>query len=706
MKSKRVMVLLAATVMAVSMLAIAGVAGAQVAEPVSTPSETADNTWMTNGVVYSMIRSGDYIYVGGKFTRARSAVSGGKSFTATNIARFDADTGVGDPTWTPDVTGSDTATTVYALAAAGGNIWVGGHFNAVDGVARRNLAAVSEDTGAVDPNIDPLVGSGTNTSNRVRDLMASETVPEKVYVGGTFATIDGQSRSNLGAVSLDGDLDPAWRPKTQGAVHTLAYSCDKATVFAGGAFKSAAGSTSSFSPRHFLARFDASNGALDPWAVPADSLANDETAADIAVACERQRLVVAFRGPNWNRAIRLDNGDTGSVVWARKSGGEAQTVSMLGPDKAIFGGHFGQWDNVKVAGIALINLSDGSVDLSWKPALTAAGTGFVSIWETFVDDNHVYIGGLFNSVEGVPRTHLARFSWDVPDTSSPTVSAVSPANGATDAPVDADVEATFSEAMDQGSVQSPGNFTLTKDSDGSSVSATVTYDPATRKATLNPDAPLDPQSSYTATIKGGTDGVKDSSANPLASDEAWSFTTTLPCTISGTPNGETIMGTSGDDVICAGAGNDTVQALEGNDTIKGEGGADQLHGGPGNDRLEGGAGADTASFTASVDPIVASLLAGTATGEGSDTFSEVENVIGSSLADTLEGSAANNTLNGGSGADNIVGLEGADTLKGVGGNDTLDSQDGVEGNDTVDGGAGTDTCTTDATELSILSCEQ
>jgi Ca2+-binding RTX toxin-like protein len=702
---RRLAVLLAATAMVVSMIAVAGMAWAQEAEPTPIPSETPDNTWMTNGVVYSTIRSGDYIYVGGKFTRARSAVSGGKSFAATNLARFDADTGVGDPTWTPDVTGADTATTVYALAAAGGNIWVGGHFNAVDGVARRNLAAVSEDTGAVDPGVDLPVGS-TNTSNRVRDLMVSETVPQKVYVGGTFSTIDGQGRPNLGAVNLNGELDPAWRPKTQGAVHTLEYSCDRATVFAGGAFKSAADSTSSFATRYFLARFDASNGALHPWAVPVESLANDEVASDIAVACERQRLAVAYRGPNWNRAIRLDNGDTGSVVWAKKSGGESHTVTMLGPDKAVFGGHFGQWDGVKVAGIALINLSDGSVDLSWNPTLEAGGTGFITIWETLVDENHLYIGGLFNKVEGLPRTHLARFSWPVPDTTSPTISSVFPADGVTDAAVNTNVEATFSEEMDEASVESPGNFALTKDSDGSSVAASVDYDPATNKATLDPDVTLDAQATYTATVKGGTDGVKDSAGNALANDEMWTFTTTLPCTISGTSGAETITGTSGDDVICAGAGNDTVQALEGNDTIKGEGGADQLHGGIGDDRLEGGAGTDTANFTASVAPIDASLEAGTATGEGSDTFSEVENLTGSNLADTLlEGSEANNTLNGLGGNDNIVGLGGADTLKGGGGPDTLNSQDGVEGNDAVDGGTGTDTCQTDATELSILNCE-
>ena len=47
-----------------------------------------------------------------------------------------------------------------------------------------------------------------------------------------------------------------------------------------------------------------------------------------------------------------------------------------------------------------------------------------------------------------------------------------------------------------------------------------------------------------------------------------------------------------------------------------------------------------------------------------------------------------------------------DILKGAGANDTLDSLDGVEGNDTLDGGTGTDLCTTDATEKSIVKCEQ
>src|SRR5215213_8709096 len=86
--NRRVMILFIGAIMAVGILATAGMAWAQADPPLN---ETPDDTWMTNGVVNSVIRSGDFIYVGGKFTKVRSAVTGGQSFAATNLARFDAD---------------------------------------------------------------------------------------------------------------------------------------------------------------------------------------------------------------------------------------------------------------------------------------------------------------------------------------------------------------------------------------------------------------------------------------------------------------------------------------------------------------------------------------------------------------------------------------------------------------------------------------
>jgi hypothetical protein len=422
--NKRVGVLLAAVAMAAVLLAFAGIAWAEEESALSissspTINSTPDDTWMTNGIVYSVIRSGNYIYVGGKFTRVRSEVSGGQSFAATNLARFDADTGAGDPTWTPDVTGADmTTTTVYALAASNGKIFVGGKFGAVNGIPRRNLAAVSPDTGAVDPTIDPVVGTEASI---VRAMIASGT---KVYIGGAFGTVQDDTgtkgRNNLAAIDpLTGNVDLTWKPRADKIVWSLAFSCDGSEVFAGGKFLNAAGSDGVFSARMVIARFDATSGSLHRWAIPASTFESVDpgfVASDMAVTCER--ITSGFLGhPNWVRSFRLDNGETGSMAWGYRTGGDVQAVTMLGPDKVIIGGHF-KWvkDRVPRTRIAMVNLSDGSADRSWNPAITGEdGARAIGPWDLLVDENHLYVGGGFHEVRTgtsvINQTYFARFTF-------------------------------------------------------------------------------------------------------------------------------------------------------------------------------------------------------------------------------------------------------------------------------------------------------
>ena len=319
------------------------------------------------------------------------------------------------------------------------------------------------------------------------------------------------------------------------------------------------------------------------------------------------------------------------------------------------------------------------------------------------------------------------------DTTAPTVNGTSPVNDAAGVAPTANTSATFSEDMDR-STLTTGTFTLTKQGSASPLVATVSYDGANRKATLEPASDLEANTSYTARVTGGSGGAKDLAGNALTQDHVWTFTTVAPpagtCTITGTPNAETISGTSSDDVICAGGGNDILKGLGGNDTIKGEAGNDKLFGEAGDDTLDGGTGTnDTANFSGSLATVTASLVANTATGEGSDALSGVESLVGSPKNDALMGSEANNTISGGGGADTLDGSGGADKLTGGGGNDTehggfgndsmvgsggadnlfgdenddtVNSMDGVNGNDSLDGGAGTDTKVTDATEKSMV----
>jgi hypothetical protein len=117
---------------------------------------------------------------------------------------------------------------------------------------------------------------------------------------------------------------------------------------------------------------------------------------------------------------------------------------------------------------------------------------------------------------------------DCHDTTAPTLISVAPTDGANTVALDANVEATFSEAMDASRI-TDATFTLTLGGSGATpVAAAVSYDPTTNKATLNPNVALQAGKIYSAKVKGGSVGVKDSAGNPLAADKVWSFTTLPP----------------------------------------------------------------------------------------------------------------------------------------------------------------------------------
>jgi len=127
------------------------------------------------------------------------------------------------------------------------------------------------------------------------------------------------------------------------------------------------------------------------------------------------------------------------------------------------------------------------------------------------------------------------------------------------------------------------------------------------------------------------------------------------------------------------------------DILKGDDGANILIGGAGADDMDGGNGNDTVSYAnALAIGVIASLtLAGDFTvgpavvqaGDAlGDTFNNsIENLTGSSFADTLIGNSSANTLSGGNGDDILEGMAGGDSLIGGAGNNTASYQHAIGG---------------------------
>ena len=163
--------------------------------------------------------------------------------------------------------------------------------------------------------------------------------------------------------------------------------------------------------------------------------------------------------------------------------------------------------------------------------------------------------------------------------------------------------------------------------------------------------------------------------------------TTAPLT--GGPGNDRIDGTAQDDAIAGLGGDDRLFGRAGDDRIEGGAGNDWLWGGAGADALIGGAGRDVARYEG--DGAVRADLMNAAGNTGAargDTYSGIEDLVGSAANDVLRGDMGGNKLWGGAGNDALVGRGGDDVLVGGDGNDTLI---GGAGADVLNGGEGFDT---------------
>ena len=149
---------------------------------------------------------------------------------------------------------------------------------------------------------------------------------------------------------------------------------------------------------------------------------------------------------------------------------------------------------------------------------------------------------------------------------------------------------------------------------------------------------------------GGNHGIKaDLSTGQIV--DGWGDTDTVT-------NIQYVAGTKFADVLTGGAGDDTLEGIAGKDSFNGGGGTNMLvfwH-----NQSYGGTGA-------TVD-----LSASKVTNDGFgnvETATNIQNLSGSDLDDTLKGSTVANYLQGNGGSD---------TLDGLGGNDTLEGNDGAD----------------------------
>lgn len=155
-----------------------------------------------------------------------------------------------------------------------------------------------------------------------------------------------------------------------------------------------------------------------------------------------------------------------------------------------------------------------------------AGTNTATFTPTSALSNNTgYTVTVTTGVKDVAGNALAAQSTStfttVADTTAPTILSTSPPNNATNVAVGSAVTITFSEAMDQTTINGT-NIKLQVTTGGAAVAGTVSYNTTSHVATFTPTAALTANTNYTATV---TTGVKDAAGNALAVNATFAFTT-------------------------------------------------------------------------------------------------------------------------------------------------------------------------------------
>lgn len=182
-------------------------------------------------------------------------------------------------------------------------------------------------------------------------------------------------------------------------------------------------------------------------------------------------------------------------------------------------------------------LKQGTVPIAGAVSYTGTTATFTPT--VALAPNALHTATLTTASKNVAGTSLSKdVTWNfttggLPDTSLPTVTLTDPANNATGIALNKAAVVTFSETMDQATINS---VTFTVKQGSTSIAGTVTKSATT--ATFTPTSNLEYSKMYTATI---STGVKDVAGNALATNYAFSFTTgvapdiTVPTVLSTDP---------------------------------------------------------------------------------------------------------------------------------------------------------------------------
>lgn len=366
-------------------------------------------------------------------------------------------------TWFPDLdagTYTGLSQGPWTVTGSGGYVLYGGEFTTVNGVRQQGLARFA--TSDIAPDKDGPRATGTDFQPT-----AVETAPGTVQI----------------SWPANWDRDNA----------RLTY-----TVLQDGVAYPSQTATSSF------------------WSRPTLSY----TATNVAAGSHTYTVRAADPFGNTVTSLPVTTNQSVPTLTSRSPGGGVSGVAVTAPTKVTF--------SEAVTGVSTTSFTlkrSGTAVPATVVYDSASRTATLTPTAPLTSDStHTVL--LTSAIKSTSGGSLVPQSWNYITGPAPLVTGSTPANGATDVPVSSGsgpttVTATFSEPVTGLPTTAAASTSFTLKLGTTNVASKVTYDAATRTATLVADAPLATDKKYTAAL---TASVKDVGGNPIAA-RSWTFTT-------------------------------------------------------------------------------------------------------------------------------------------------------------------------------------
>jgi hypothetical protein len=325
-----------------------------------------------NHLVRVLLIHENKIYLGGDFTTLSGQLR-------NHLAAVDTFGNI--TSWNP---GANSIVTT--MAAYGNTIYSGGAFTTAGGTTRNYFAAFD----TVNGNVTSLNPNPNNTINSI--AINGNTL----ILGGDFTKIGGVEKNYIATIDAFSGTPTSWPCEAESVVEVIAMNGNE--LYVGGGFQSIGGRA-----RKNIAAIDATTGLVTNWNPKANNNVN-------SISLKNSKIFVGGQfdtiGGQLRNSIAAIDSATGNVTsWNPNVNGIVNKI-LIKNNKVYLCGWFWNIGVQSYNNIAAVDINTGN-PVSWNPTNFYCSISSPRINSFDIIGNKIYLGGLFDKINGITRYNLA-----------------------------------------------------------------------------------------------------------------------------------------------------------------------------------------------------------------------------------------------------------------------------------------------------------